>query len=116
MEYVFNEPFNFPESEMERIIVEYWAEVEGMNKFLGVSLVYLREKEDINKEIECNISYMSKKRGKAVMTIFEDKNKAAKMKDYSNAPKRTMKTTVVDALTLNPVPKGTFIKLIVGKQ
>ena len=38
------------------------------------------------------------------------------MKDYSNAPKRTMKTTVVDALTLNPVPKGTFIKLIAGKQ
>ena len=49
MEYVFNESFNFPESEMERIIVEYWAEVEGMNKFLGVSLVYLREKEDINR-------------------------------------------------------------------
>ena len=38
------------------------------------------------------------------------------MKDYSNAPKRTLYTTVVDAVTLNPVKIGTFIKLIVGKQ
>ena len=90
--------------------------MEGMNKFLGVSLLYLRQKDDLNKEIECTISYMSKKRGKAVISVFEDKNKAAKMKDYSNAPKRTIKTTVVDAVTLDPVSKGTFIKLVAGKQ
>ena len=35
---------------------------------------------------------MSKKRGKAIISVYEDKNKAAKMKDYSNAPKRTIKT------------------------
>jgi hypothetical protein len=34
---------------MERIIVEFWAEIEGMSTFMGVSLIYLREKEDINK-------------------------------------------------------------------
>lgn len=60
---------------MERIIVEYWCEVEGGNKFLGVSLIYVKEKDDINKEIACDISYMSKKRGKAVIRILEDKNK-----------------------------------------
>lgn len=38
------------------------------------------------------------------------------MKDYSNAPKRTIKTTVIDAVTLNPIQKGTYIKLIAGKQ
>ena len=59
---------------------------------------------------------MSKKRGKAIITIHEDKDKAANMQDYSNAPKRTIKTTVIDAVTLNPVSKGTFIKLIAGKQ
>ena len=59
---------------------------------------------------------MSKKRGKAIISVYEDKNKASKMKDYSNAPKRTIKTTVVDAVTLNPVSKGTFIKLLAGKQ
>lgn len=34
---------------MERIITEFWCEQHGMNKFLGVSLIYLREKDDINK-------------------------------------------------------------------
>ena len=41
-EFVFNESFKFPESEMERVIVEAWCEVEGNNKFLGVCLIYLR--------------------------------------------------------------------------
>ena len=59
---------------------------------------------------------MSKKRGSIVMSIFQDKNKAAKSKDYSNAPKRTIKTTVIDAVTLNPIRSGTYIKLLVGKQ
>lgn len=40
----------------------------------------------------------------------------AKKKDYSNAPKRTIKATVVEAITLNPIAKGTFVKLIVDKQ
>ena len=115
-QYVFNEAFNFPESEMERLIVEFWCEMEGMNKFLGVSLIYLREKDDINRDIQCVISYMSKKRGKALISINEDKNKAAKMMDYSKAPKRTIKTSVVEAVTLDPISKGTFIKLIVGKE
>jgi hypothetical protein len=101
---------------MERVIVEYWCETKGMKKFLGVSLIYLREKDDINKEIVLDISYMSKKRGKAIISIFEDKNKEAKKKDYSNALKRTIKTTVVEAVMLNPIRKGTFIKLTVGKQ
>ena len=69
--------------------------MEGNMKFLGVSLVFLKEKDDINKEIVRDVSYMSKKRGKCVLTIFEDKNKEAKHKDYSNAPKRTIKTTVI---------------------
>jgi hypothetical protein len=34
---------------MERVIVEAWCEIEGNNTFLGVCLIYLREKEDINK-------------------------------------------------------------------
>jgi hypothetical protein len=38
---------------------------------------------------------MSKKRGKAVISISEDKQKEAKLKDYSHAPKRTIKTTVI---------------------
>ena len=58
---------------------------------------------------------MSKKRGKALITVHEDKNKAGKMMDYSKAPKRTIKTTVIDAVTLEPIDKGTFIKLLVGK-
>ena len=90
--------------------------MNGMNKFLGVCLIYVKDKDDINKEITCEISFMSKKRGKAVIKIFEDKNKEAKFKDYSNAPKRTIKTTVIEAMTLNPIKKGTFIKLIIGKQ
>jgi len=57
--------------------VEFWCEMEGVNKFLGVSLIYLREKDDINKEVVCAISYMGKRRGKAVIAINEDKNKAA---------------------------------------
>lgn len=59
---------------------------------------------------------MSKKRGKIKISIFEDKNKEAKVKDYSNAPKRTLKTTVVEAIMLNPIKKGTYIKLVVAKQ
>jgi hypothetical protein len=55
---------------MERIIVEIWCEIEGAHKFLGVCLIYLREKEDINKEVKCEISYMSKKRGLALINIF----------------------------------------------
>jgi hypothetical protein len=38
---------------------------------------------------------MSKKRGLAIISISEDKKKEAKLKDYSHAPKRTLKTTVV---------------------
>jgi hypothetical protein len=38
---------------------------------------------------------MSKKRGKAVISISEDKQKEAKLRDYSHAPKRTIKTTVI---------------------
>jgi hypothetical protein len=34
---------------MERIIAESWCVVNDMNKFLGVSLISLREKDDINK-------------------------------------------------------------------
>jgi sRNA-binding protein len=59
---------------------------------------------------------MSKKRGKVIIHINEDKKKEAKVKDYSNAPKRTIKTTVIEAVTLNPIKKGTYIKLKVGKQ
>lgn len=59
---------------------------------------------------------MSKKRGKALISVFEDKNKIATMKDYSNAPKRTMKTTVIEALTLSSTHKGTFVKLYVGDK
>jgi len=66
-----------------------------MKKFLGVSLIYLREKDDINREAVFDVSYMSKKRGKVVIKINEDKKKEAKKKDYSDAPKRTLKTTVV---------------------
>ena len=51
-----------------------------------------------------------------MISVFEDKQKEAKSKDYSKAPKRTVKTTVVEAVTLNPIKKGTFIKLLVGKQ
>lgn len=101
---------------MERIICEFWCEMNGDNKFLGVCLIYVKEKDDINKEIKTDISYMSKKRGTATIKIFEDKNKEAKYKDYSNAPKRTMKATVIEAVTLNPIKKGTFVKLVVGKQ
>ena len=54
---------------MERIIVEYWCEVEGGNKFLGVSLIYVKEKDDINKEIACDISYMSKK-GEKLLFVY----------------------------------------------
>ena len=115
-EFVFNESFKFPESEMERIICEFWCEMNGANKFMGVCLIYVKDKDDINKEINCDISYMSKKRGTAAIHIFQDKKKEAKFKDYSNAPKRTIKTTVVEAVTLNPIRKGTFIKLTVGKQ
>ena len=84
---------------MERIIVETWSEMEGNLKFLGVSLIYLREKDDINKEVILDISYMGKKRGTCVMNIFENKNKA-NMKDVSNAPKRMIKATVIEAVTL----------------
>ena len=101
---------------MERMIIQYWAEVQGVNKFLGVSLTYLKEKSDLNKEVACTISYMSKKRGKAIISITQDKDIHAQMVDYSNAPKRTIKTTVVDAVTLEPISNGTFIKLIVGKE
>ena len=38
------------------------------------------------------------------------------MKDYSNAPKRTLKTTVVEAIMLNNIKKGTYVRLHVGKQ
>lgn len=41
-----------------------------MKKFLGVSLIYLREKEDINKDFTFDISFMSKKRGKVEISIF----------------------------------------------
>jgi hypothetical protein len=58
---------------------------------------------------------MSKKRGKVKIKISEDKNKGGKQ-DYSNAPKRTIKTTVVEAVTLNPIQKGTFVRLTVGKK
>jgi hypothetical protein len=90
--------------------------MKGMKKFLGVCLIYLREKDDINREVDFDVSYMSKKRGKVTISIFEDKKKEAKVKDYSNAPKRTIKTTVVEALMLNPIKRGTYIRLIVGKQ
>ena len=43
---------------------------------------------------------MGKKRGKCTMNIFENKNKAANMKDVSNAPKRMIKATVIEAVTL----------------
>ncbi len=59
---------------------------------------------------------MGKKRGEVKVRIFEDKNKEAKIKDYSNAPKRTLKATVIEAVTVNPVKRGTYIKLIVDKQ
>jgi hypothetical protein len=59
---------------------------------------------------------MSKKRGSIRLTIKEDKVQETKAKDYSNAVKRTIKTTVVEAVMLNPIQKGTFIKLIVGPQ
>lgn len=62
------------------------------------------------------MSYMSKKRGTAIIKIFEDKQKEAKLKDYSNAPKRTIKATVVQAVMLHPPKKGTFIKLNINKQ
>lgn len=87
-----------------------------MKKFLGVSLIYLREKEDINKDFTFDISFMSKKRGKVEISIFQDKKKEAKVKDYSNAPKRTLKTTVVEAIMLNNIKKGTYVRLNVGKQ
>ena len=87
-----------------------------MNKFLGVCLVYIKDKDSLNKDVTCEISYMSKRRGETVIHIAEDKNKEAKMIDYSNAPKRTIKTTIIEAVTLNPIPKGTFVKLNVGKQ
>lgn len=59
---------------------------------------------------------MGKKRGEMKVRIFEDKNKEAKIKDYSNAPKRTLKATVIEAVTVNPIKRGTFIKLLVAKQ
>ncbi len=69
-EYIFNQGFKFPQSQMERIIAESWCVVNDMNKFLGVSLISLREKDDINKQIVFDISFMSKKRGKLRMGIF----------------------------------------------
>jgi hypothetical protein len=62
------------------------------------------------------MTYMSKRRGRATIGIFEDKKKEAKVKDYSNAPKRTIKATVIEAVMLNPIKRGTFIRLLVGKQ
>jgi hypothetical protein len=44
--------------------------MKGIKKFLGVSLIYLREKDDINKELVLDISFMSKKRGRVVLSIF----------------------------------------------
>ena len=45
---------------------------------------------------------MGKKRGLLKMSIHEDKDKKIGNKEYINAPKRTIKTTVVEALMLNP--------------
>lgn len=59
---------------------------------------------------------MGKKRGEITVRIFEDKNKQAKIRDYSNAPKRTLKATVIEAVTVNPIKRGTYIKLMVDKQ
>lgn len=87
-----------------------------MKKFLGVSLIYLKEKDYINQEFLFDISYMGKKRGNVLISVFEDKQKEAKVKDYSNAPKRTLKATVVEAVMVHPAKKGTFVRLIVGKQ
>jgi len=44
--------------------------MNGANKFMGVCLIYVKDKDDINKEINCDISYMSKKRGTAAIHIF----------------------------------------------
>lgn len=44
--------------------------MKGVKRFLGVSLIYLREKDDINKELTLDISFMSKKRGKVTLSIF----------------------------------------------
>lgn len=41
-----------------------------MKRFLGVCLIYLREKDDINRETDFDVSYMSKKRGKVTIGIF----------------------------------------------
>ena len=59
---------------------------------------------------------MSKKRGRIKINVFEDKNKQAQKKDYSNAPKRTLKATVIETVLLNPSPKGVYVKISVAKQ
>ena len=59
---------------------------------------------------------MSKKRGQVVLSIYEDKKKEAKLKDYSNAPKRTIKTTLIEAVLINQPINGAYVKLKVDKQ
>lgn len=44
--------------------------MNGMKKFLGVSLIYLKEKDDINREVTFDVSYMSKKRGSVTIGLF----------------------------------------------
>lgn len=58
---------------------------------------------------------MGKKIGKIKVGVFEDKQGGNK-KDYSNAPKRTLKTTVNEAIMINPITTGTYIKMKVGTQ